>query len=82
MIRSTLPLLAIALIGPVPAHAAETIPLPHFQSVELRGGGAVVVVPGPAQRVMILEGSSRFTHIYVERNGQLKIRRLPFTMSS
>jgi len=47
--------------------------LPAFRSVDLRGGGEVVLVRGPAQRVTILEGSSAFTRIYVERNGQLKI---------
>jgi hypothetical protein len=33
----------------------------------------VVVVPGPAQRVTILEGSSAVSRIYVDRQGTLKI---------
>jgi hypothetical protein len=57
----------------VPAFAAGVVPTPQFRSVELRGGGAVTVVPGPVQRVTIVEGSSRFTHMRVEGAGQLRI---------
>src|SRR3954447_926702 len=71
--RSIIPLFALALAVSAPALAAEVVPVPAFRSVELRGGGNVVVVPGPAQRVTIVEGSSAFTQLRVERNGQLKI---------
>ena len=71
--RSILPLFALALAAAAPAIATELVPVPGFRSVELRGGGAVTVVPGPAQRVMIVEGSSQFTHMRVERDGQLRI---------
>jgi len=71
--RSTVPLFALALASAAPVLATEAIPVPAFRSVELRGGGSVTVVPGPSQRVTILEGSSQFTHMRVERNGQLKI---------
>ena len=73
MTRSTLPLFAFALIAAVPALAAETMPVGPFRSVELRGGGDVTVVPGPTERVTILEGSSQFTHMYVVNDGQLRI---------
>ena len=73
MIRSTLPLFALAFLASAPALAVEPIAVPNFRSVELRGGGNAVVVPGPAERVTILEGSSEFTHIYVENGGQLRI---------
>ncbi len=73
MIRSTLPLFAFALVAAVPALAVETVPVGPFRSVELRGGGNVTVVPGPTERVTILEGSSRFTHMYIVNDGQLKI---------
>jgi hypothetical protein len=72
MLRSILPLFALALVASVPAVAGELVPVPHFQAVELRGGGSVVVVPGP-ERVTIVEGSSRFTRIHVDRHGSLKI---------
>lgn len=71
--RFAIPLLAVALAVPAPLFADEAVPVPQFRSAELRGGGQLSVVPGPAQRVTIVEGSSRFTHIYVERDGQLRI---------
>jgi hypothetical protein len=71
--RSSLPLFAFALALSAPALATEVVPLPSFHSVELRGGGNVVVVPGPTQRVIILEGSTQFTRLRVERGSQLKI---------
>jgi hypothetical protein len=49
------------------------VPVPQFESVELRGGGMVMVVPGPVERVTILEGSGQFTRMRVARDGQLKI---------
>ncbi|HEY7005211.1 MAG TPA: DUF2807 domain-containing protein [Sphingomicrobium sp.] len=73
MIRSMVPLIAMAFVASVPALSAEVVPVRHFDSVELRGGGNVSVVPGPVQRITILEGSSEYTHIYVEQRGNLKI---------
>jgi hypothetical protein len=49
------------------------VAVPAFHSVELRGGGNVVVRPGPVQRVVILNGSTEFTGLHVTRSGQLKI---------
>ena len=71
--RSTLPLFTLALAISAPVLAAETIPVPQFDAVGLRGGGSVTIVPGPVERVTILEGSSRFTRVYVERGRSLKI---------
>src|SRR5439155_5869517 len=71
--RSIAPIFALALAISAPALATEIVPVAPFRSVELRGGGYVVVVPGPAQRVTILEGSTQFTHLRVERDGRLKI---------
>jgi hypothetical protein len=73
MVRSIYPLFAAALVAAAPALATEIVPLPHFDAVELRGGGNVIVVPGPTERVTIVEGSSRFTRMYVEHGGDLKI---------
>jgi hypothetical protein len=72
MIRSIIPLFALALIASVPAVASEQVPVAHFNSVDLRGGGNVTIVPGP-EKITILEGSSRFTRIYVDHHGSLKI---------
>lgn len=71
--RSIVFLFSSAFLACAPALATELVPVPPFRSVELRGGGAVDVLPGPAQRVTILEGSSRFTHVYLENEGQLRI---------
>ena len=73
MIRSMVPVFAMTLVASFPALAAEVVPVPHFNGVELRGGGNVSVVPGPTERVTIVEGSSQFTRIHVDRHGSLKI---------
>jgi hypothetical protein len=70
---STLPLFAAALLVSAPVFASELVPIQNFRSIELRGGGVVDVVPGPAQRVTIVEGTSQFTHMYVDRQGKLVI---------
>ena len=72
MIRSFYPLFAFALVASVPAFATEFVPVPYFKAVDVRGGGHVTIVPG-AERVTILQGSSRFTHIYVDQHATLKI---------
>jgi hypothetical protein len=71
--RLLLPVMVLAFAIPAPTQAAENIALPSFRSVELRGGGDVVLVRGPVQRVTILQGSSAFTRMTVERGGQLRI---------
>lgn len=73
MIRTIFPLFALALVSSVPALGSELVPLPNFTTVELRGGGNVVVVPGPQERVSILEGSSSITRLSVDREGKLRI---------
>lgn len=71
--RSIVPLFVTLFAASAPALAVETIPVPRFHSVQLRGGGEVLVRRGPVQRVTILEGSSQFTQIRVIRNGELRI---------
>jgi len=71
--RSMLPLFVFAVIMSVPAVADEMVPVPAFRSAELVGGGVVTVVRGPAQRVIIVEGSSHITRISVDRDRQLRI---------
>ncbi|HEX3423840.1 MAG TPA: DUF2807 domain-containing protein [Sphingomicrobium sp.] len=73
MIKMILPVFGLALVASVPALASELVPVPPFDGVGLEGGGAVTIVPGPVQRVTIVEGSSQFTHIYVEHERSLKI---------
>lgn len=71
--RKSLFLLPFAIVTAAPASAAETVPVPQFRTIQLRGGGSVVVRPGPAQRVTIVNGSTQFTSIRVDHRGQLKI---------
>ena len=71
--RFFFPLFALALPLPAPPRAPRSSRFPAFRSVELRGGGDVTVVPGPVQRVTIVEGSTPFTSFRVERDGQLRI---------
>ena len=66
-------LLPLALFAAAPVLAAEAVAVPQFRSIELRGGGHVVVRPGPAQRVTILEGSRQFTGVRVNREGELEL---------
>ncbi|HEV2593635.1 MAG TPA: DUF2807 domain-containing protein [Sphingomicrobium sp.] len=71
---STLPLFTAALLVSAPVLASEIVPVSKFRSVELRGGGSVDLVPGPSERVTILEGSSQFTQVRVDTDGKLIIR--------
>lgn len=71
--RSLLPFFTAALLASAPALASEFVPVPPFNSIQLRGGGVVSVVPGPVQRVTILEGSSQVTRMEVEPSGRLRI---------
>lgn len=71
--RSIIALFVFALATAAPVAAAELVPVPGFRGVELRGGGEIVVRPGPSQRVTLLAGSLRFTNVRVERNGRLII---------
>jgi hypothetical protein len=73
VMRLSLALITAVFAFAAPAFAAEVVPVPQFRSVELRGGGSVTLVPGPVQHVTIVEGSSQFTHMYVERDGHLRI---------
>ncbi len=70
--RSLLFLLPLA-IAAVPAIAAETVLVPAFQSVELRGGGDVVYSRGPVQRVIVVSGSTQFTGFRVDGRRKLAI---------
>ena len=69
-----MPLFAVALSIAVPAATAQPVSVPHFDSVELNGGGALTIVPGPVQRVTMIEGSTRFTSVHVRKRGKLEIR--------
>jgi hypothetical protein len=61
-----------ALVAGV-AIAQTTVPLAHFNSIELHGGGHVVLRHGAQQRVTILQGSTQYTRLAIEESGKLVI---------
>jgi|SRR5437868_10020909 len=65
--------LLLSFAASAPVLATENVPLAGFNNIELRGGGEVTLVPGPAQRVTIVEGSTAFTRLQVDRGGKLRI---------
>jgi hypothetical protein len=69
----TIPLCVLVLATSAPALAVENVPVPAFKSVELRGGGEVVLVTGSAQRVTLLDGSTALTRFHVDGTGKLRI---------
>lgn len=69
---SVLALFATALISRS-ALAAETVSVPPFRSIELRGGGHVTLRPGASQQVRLLSGSTRYTRFHVRHRDQLVI---------
>ena len=71
--RSIVPLFSAALLASMPALAADVVPLPAFRSIELQGGGNVSIVPGPVQRVTLVQGSANSTRFAVDHDGKLEI---------
>ena len=71
--RSIVPIFALAFVASAPVLATEMVPVPAFHSVELRGGGDVIVVPGRVQRVTLIQGSTQFTRFHMRGDGELLI---------
>ncbi len=70
---------ALFALAVLPSHAqAQPVPLPAFQSLQLRGGGEVIVRHGPVQRVTLFEGSTAVTRLQVDhpdaRAGNTNVR--------
>ncbi|MGD0145163.1 MAG: DUF2807 domain-containing protein, partial [Rhizomicrobium sp.] len=69
-------ILAAAFAGGLVATAAvaqTTVPLANFDSIELRGGGHVVLSHGPQQQVTILKGSTQYTRFEMRDSHKLVI---------
>ncbi len=71
MIRT---LLLAAAILPLAVSAQTVVPTPRFDSVELEGGGHVVIRHGDVQRVTILKGSTQFTRIAADESQPRKLK--------
>ena len=66
-------LLVLATLAATPSLAAEVVPFPPFDSLQLRGGGEVSIRPGPVQTVTLNQGSRQFTTFTMDRRGRLTI---------
>jgi Putative auto-transporter adhesin, head GIN domain len=71
--RSLAPLFTLVVAVSVPAVAVGPVPVPNFRAIELHGGGIVTITPAAMQRVTLLEGSTQFTRVHVDREGKLQI---------
>jgi hypothetical protein len=65
---------AIAAALVAPAAAQTPIRVAAFDSLQLHGGGEVILRHGAEQRVTLLEGDPNLASIGVERDGDLVIR--------
>lgn len=68
-IRLSAALALLAVAAPAPAVAETVVPVPRFNSVQLRGGGEVRLRHGPVQRVIIVRGSTAHTDIRLRNDG-------------
>ncbi len=77
--RGILFLTALAGLFPHATLAAETVSVTHFNSIGLKGDGHVTIRYGLQQRVVLVKGSTEFTHIYVDEpgSGSLEIDGCP-----
>lgn len=67
--RLLLPLTALAaLLVAAPARSGTAIPVGAFDSVALKDGGHVILRHGAVQRVTLLQGSTRYTSIRIDRD--------------
>ena len=64
---------AFAAAASLAAHAGA-IETGAFKTIELRGGGTVVVKYGASQSVNMTEGDLRYTNFSIDRDGKLKIQ--------
>jgi hypothetical protein len=66
-------LVCASIITAAAPSAASPVSVESFHSVELRGGGHVMLRHGAVQRVTLVEGSTQFTRFHVKHEGQLVI---------
>lgn len=70
--RIALVLAAAGLLA-TPAFAATSVPVGHFNQIQLRGGGHVVVKHGGTQSVSLLKGSTQYTKFWIRDGRELVI---------
>lgn len=65
--------LCTLLLAVASASAQQLVPVGPFDSVELEGGGRVIVRHGDVQEVRLLKGSTALTRFRVDGSGKLRI---------
>ncbi len=66
--------LSAACLLVAPASAGTTVPVAPFNSIELEGGGHVVLRHGAVQQVSLEKGSTQFTEFRIEDGNKLVIK--------
>src|SRR5690349_25124506 len=61
------------LLAAVPAAAQGPVAVPAFDSIDLRGGGSVILRHGAVQQVRLIRGSAEVSGFTVDDDGRLKI---------
>ncbi|HEX3653867.1 MAG TPA: DUF2807 domain-containing protein [Rhizomicrobium sp.] len=64
---------SLLAVLPTVALSASAVSVEAFRSVELPGGGHVILRHGGPQRVTLIEGSTQITRFHVRHDGQLII---------
>lgn len=72
-ILASLPFCAAVALGAASASAQQLVPVGPFDSIELEGGGRVIVRAGDVQEVRLIQGSLAYTHFTVDGEGKLRI---------
>ena len=62
-----------AAFAVTPAPAQTPVAVPAFDSIELRGGGRVIVRHGPSQQLRLVRGNAGTTRFSVDDQGTLRI---------
>ncbi|HEY5337154.1 MAG TPA: DUF2807 domain-containing protein [Rhizomicrobium sp.] len=71
--KSSLLPLAAALFATTSAFAGTVIPTAPFKSIELHGGGHVILHRGASQQVVLNAGSTQYTSFHIEDGNTLVI---------
>ncbi|HEY6579159.1 MAG TPA: DUF2807 domain-containing protein [Rhizomicrobium sp.] len=65
---------ALALLAAAPSLAQQVVRVAPFDSIELEGGGHVIVKHGDVQQVRLIKGSTAFTRFVVDEPRKLRIQ--------
>src|SRR5262249_30301900 len=63
----------VAALVATPAVACMAVPVGSFNRIALNGGGEVVLLHGPQQKVTLIKGSTAYTTFSVRNGGELNI---------